>query len=336
MASTDNSMTKMPLEVGLHDRRMLSPLASHEDVVKNPRVFSDTLKSFHSALGTIINTPVIGGKELDLHLLYVEVTNRGGFDKVMGEKKWREIRTAFDFPSTATSASYVLKKQYLSVLRQYEQVYFLKKKISLITQASPVASFRPAIADIGEPASNPVHMGQTKQKKGSELSTVMGEINGKFEHGYLVTVTVGSEIFHGVLYHPAQLESFSPRSSNNVVYVPNNPDPSSSPAAFPCNSDQPSRRKKRKRRHRDVDPARPKSSRSAYNFFFADKHNEFKALYPDREQNFTKMIGSAWNNLTHEERHVYQEIGNKDKQRYQMELKVYEERKVSLNDLTKT
>ncbi|KAL5713942.1 hypothetical protein ACHQM5_015972 [Ranunculus cassubicifolius] len=308
MASTDNSMTKMPLEVGLHDRRMLSPLASHEDVVKNPRVFSDTLKSFHSALGTIINTPVIGGKELDLHLLYVEVTNRGGFDKVMGEKKWREIRTAFDFPSTATSASYVLKKQYLSVLRQYEQVYFLKKKISLITQASP----------------------------GSELSTVMGEINGKFEHGYLVTVTVGSEIFHGVLYHPAQLESFSPRSSNNVVYVPNNPDPSSSPAAFPCNSDQPSRRKKRKRRHRDVDPARPKSSRSAYNFFFADKHNEFKALYPDREQNFTKMIGSAWNNLTHEERHVYQEIGNKDKQRYQMELKVYEERKVSLNDLTKT
>lgn len=26
--------------------------------------------------------PVIGGKELDLHVLYVEVTRRGGYEKV--------------------------------------------------------------------------------------------------------------------------------------------------------------------------------------------------------------------------------------------------------------
>lgn len=30
----------------------------------------------------ILRIPVIGGKELDLHILYVEVTRRGGFEKV--------------------------------------------------------------------------------------------------------------------------------------------------------------------------------------------------------------------------------------------------------------
>ena len=30
----------------------------------------------------ILRIPVIGGKELDLHILYVEVTKRGGYEKV--------------------------------------------------------------------------------------------------------------------------------------------------------------------------------------------------------------------------------------------------------------
>jgi hypothetical protein len=30
----------------------------------------------------ILRIPVIGGKELDLHVLYVEVTKRGGYEKV--------------------------------------------------------------------------------------------------------------------------------------------------------------------------------------------------------------------------------------------------------------
>ena len=29
-----------------------------------------------------LRIPVIGGKELDLHVLYVEVTERGGYEKV--------------------------------------------------------------------------------------------------------------------------------------------------------------------------------------------------------------------------------------------------------------
>ncbi|XP_016169152.1 uncharacterized protein LOC107611772 [Arachis ipaensis] len=73
-----------------------SPLASHDDIVKDPSVFWDTLRRFHLLLSTkfiilqqaswnmilIFGIPVIGGKELDLHVLYVEVTRRSGYEKV--------------------------------------------------------------------------------------------------------------------------------------------------------------------------------------------------------------------------------------------------------------
>ncbi|KAJ4835004.1 High mobility group B protein 9 [Turnera subulata] len=58
------------------------PLASHEDVVKDPSMFWDTLRRFHFIMGTKFMIPVIGGKELDLHVLYVEATRRGGYEKV--------------------------------------------------------------------------------------------------------------------------------------------------------------------------------------------------------------------------------------------------------------
>jgi 3-hydroxymyristoyl/3-hydroxydecanoyl-(acyl carrier protein) dehydratase len=58
------------------------PLALHEVVVKDSSVFWDTLRRFHSIMSTKFMIPVIGGKELDLHVLYVEVTRRGGYEKV--------------------------------------------------------------------------------------------------------------------------------------------------------------------------------------------------------------------------------------------------------------
>ncbi|OMO75452.1 hypothetical protein COLO4_26067 [Corchorus olitorius] len=67
------------------------PLASHDDIVKDPIVFWDTLRRFHFVMGTKFMIPVIGGKELDLHVLYVEATKRGGYEKVVAEKKWREV-----------------------------------------------------------------------------------------------------------------------------------------------------------------------------------------------------------------------------------------------------
>lgn len=43
--------------------------------------------------------------------------------QVIAERRWREVTAAFSFPSTATNASFVLRKYYLSLLQHYEQIY---------------------------------------------------------------------------------------------------------------------------------------------------------------------------------------------------------------------
>lgn len=114
-----------------------------------------------------------------------------------------------------------------------------------------------------------------------------GTIEGKFDCGYLVSVKLGSEVLTGVLYHPEQ-----------VVTSPLVPQFDS--AIVPFNHKL-GRRRRRKRRW---DPNYPKPNRSGYNFFFAEKHYKLKELYPNREREFTKMIGQSWNTLSPEERMV--------------------------------
>lgn len=118
-----------------------------------------------------------------------------------------------------------------------------------------------------------------------------GTITGKFDCGYLVTVKLGSEILRGVLYHPEEpaLSDASPEPITALVPYT-----------------QRSRRRSglRRRSKRREDPNHPKPNRSGYNFFFAEKHCKFKSLYPNREREFTKMIGESWSNLTAEERMV--------------------------------
>ena len=121
-----------------------------------------------------------------------------------------------------------------------------------------------------------------------------GTIEGKFECGYLVSVKLGSEVLRGVLYHPEQ--SAPPPSvpqCNNAI-VPFNRKPRHSG--------------RRRRNKRKWDPNYPKPNRSGYNFFFAEKHYKLKSLYPNREREFTKMIGQSWNSLSPEERMVLKRV----------------------------
>ncbi|KAA8537453.1 hypothetical protein F0562_026860 [Nyssa sinensis] len=268
---------------GADEKRYPVPLASHEDVVKDPILFWDTLRNFHSVLGTKYMVPVIGGKDLNLHVLYVEVTKRGGYDKVVLEKKWREVSSVFKFSPTTTSASYALRKHYFSFLHHYEQVYFFKLQGPLLSSTGP-SCFQ---AD--------------------------GTIDGKFDCGYLVSVKLGSEVLNGVLYYPEQPGSSVLTTQPCTAIIPYNPKPHRSG-------------RRNRRRRRGGDPSRPKPNRSGYNFFFAEKHSALKSLHPAREREFTKMIGEAWTNLSQEERMVYQNYGLKDKERYQREMKEYEER----------
>ncbi|KAJ4821974.1 High mobility group B protein 9 [Turnera subulata] len=295
------------------------PLASHEDVVKDPSMFWDTLRRFHFIMGTKFMIPVIGGKELDLHVLYVEATRRGGYEKVVAEKKWREVGSVFRFSPTTTSASFVLRKHYFGLLYHYEQVHFFKIQgpvLSIPTAAFPLTSppCRPELA-IVECTPKPIKdRPDPPPTDSSPPFSASGTIEAKFDCGYLVSVQLGSEVLNGVLYHPDQ-------PGTPVV------DPQYHGAIVPYSRNRRLRHSRRRRRSRRAgDPSYPKPNRSGYNFFFAEKHYKLKSLYPNREREFTKMIGQSWSSLSQEERMVYQNIGLQDKERYKRELKEYKER----------
>lgn len=46
--------------------------------------------------------------------------------QIIKERRWKEVTAIFNFPSTATNASFVLRKYYQSLLRDYEQIYFFR------------------------------------------------------------------------------------------------------------------------------------------------------------------------------------------------------------------
>ena len=52
--------------------------------------------------------------------------------KVILERRWRDVIATFNFPPTTTSASFVLRKYYLSLLHHYEQVYFFRTQGPLV------------------------------------------------------------------------------------------------------------------------------------------------------------------------------------------------------------
>lgn len=304
----------------------LSPLATHEEVVSKPELFYDTLKSLHSSLGTKFMVPVIGRKEVDLHALYVEVTRRGGYDKVVLEKKWKEISTKFNFAPTATSASFVLKKHYLNLVYQYEQVYFFHSLAPVSPTPSPRGSlpFGRYVGGPDEDCSSKSAQDSPDRVCGSMSISVTGTIDGKFDCGYLVSVKLGNDILRGVLYHPGNLPTPSATGEDlSMAIVPYEPSSSRSVT-------RKIKRRRRKRKRWGGDPSHPKPNRSGYNFFFAERHSVLKSLHPSREREFTKMIGEAWNSLTPEDRTVYQNIGLRDKERYKRELKEYNERLAAL------
>ncbi|XVE80653.1 hypothetical protein DITRI_Ditri14bG0156100 [Diplodiscus trichospermus] len=246
--------------------------------------------------------PVVGGKALDLYQLFVEVTSRGGLEKVIRDRRWKEVVVAFRFPTTITSASFVLRKYYLSLLYHFEQVYYFRKQVSCVsTPGTASCSLVNGSANTEEDASTSqlTALGNPELQIGS---SVVGIIDGKFDNGYLVTVRLGSDQFKGVLYHMPQMLQLS-QSSNT--------------------SDLPPHQCRKRSRLASRDPSRPKSNRSGYNFFFAEHYARLKPMYHGEEKAISKKIGHLWNNLTEAEKQIYQEKGMKDKERYRSEMLEY-------------
>lgn len=136
---------------------------------------------------------------------------------------------------------------------------------------------------------------------------MIGVIDGKFENGYLVTVSMGSEQLKGVLYQlPPQNNTGAHQTlqqSHGVFPNPNTWNNTANPLGVTGGIKRRRRRKKSEIKRRD--PAHPKPNRSGYNFFFAEQHARLKPLHPGKDREISKMIGELWNKLNEQEKTVY-------------------------------
>lgn len=130
----------------------------------------------------------------------------------------------------------------------------------------------------------------------SSVSPVIGVIDGKFESGYLVTVTIGSEKLKGVLYHSPQ--NSVPQVQLNYSLFSDSNDNKTAASSLQRRW----RRKKSEIKKRD--PAHPKPNRSGYNFFFAEQHARLKQLHPGKDREISRMIGELWTKLKESEKTV--------------------------------
>lgn len=63
-------------------------------------------------VGTPVNRiPIMAKQVLDLFMLYVLVTEKGGLVEVINKKLWREITKGLNLPTSITSAAFTLRTQ---------------------------------------------------------------------------------------------------------------------------------------------------------------------------------------------------------------------------------
>ncbi|KAK6255197.1 hypothetical protein SCA6_016502, partial [Theobroma cacao] len=135
-------------------------------------------------------------------------------------------------------------------------------------------------------------------------------IHGKFNSGYFVTVTIGSEKLQGVLYQATESAASRAPQENGT---------------FASKSDLVQQRRHRKQSAIKRDPLQQKRNRSGCNFFFAEQCDSLKAFHRGKSRDLMKLIGEMWKNLNESEEAVYKEKALKDKEIHGHELKDYKE-----------
>ncbi|XP_042198207.1 AT-rich interactive domain-containing protein 2-like isoform X2 [Callorhinchus milii] len=111
-----------------------TPSKSGGGGVRTGRSFLDELRHFHRSKGTSFRKiPIIGGKELDLSILYSKVTSLGGFAKVTDKGLWADLLEEFNFPKGCANAAFALKQYYLRYLESYEKLHHFGEEDEVLT-----------------------------------------------------------------------------------------------------------------------------------------------------------------------------------------------------------
>ncbi|XP_069797554.1 AT-rich interactive domain-containing protein 2-like isoform X2 [Narcine bancroftii] len=102
--------------------------------LRTGRSFLDELRHFHRSKGTSFRKiPIIGGRELDLSVLYSRVTSLGGFAKVTDKGLWTDLLEEFNFPKGCANAAFALKQYYLRYLESYEKLHHFGEDEEVLT-----------------------------------------------------------------------------------------------------------------------------------------------------------------------------------------------------------
>ncbi|XP_050307995.1 AT-rich interactive domain-containing protein 2 isoform X5 [Anthonomus grandis grandis] len=93
---------------------------------REKEAFLRDLKHFHDTRGTPFRRcPTLGGREIDLFLLYTLVTQEGGWIKVNAKNDWTTFFPHFKLPAVCSNGCVALKQIYLRYLDRWEKVHFL-------------------------------------------------------------------------------------------------------------------------------------------------------------------------------------------------------------------
>ncbi|KAL0038015.1 hypothetical protein WJX79_009721 [Trebouxia sp. C0005] len=200
---------------------------SQQEVIADKMVFTQALKRLHEELGTQYRVPQVSGRELDLFLLYKQVTHLGGLEAVITGKKWSDVSVPFQFPASFTSKSFTLRKMYSKLLFNFEQVYlhrntgpmsappgmepYIKAELGTVSSGD-MSKRRRMDAPQGEMPSHhgavplpltAFHQGASIPPENSLVGKPLtGHVDAKFDHGYFVSVNVDKHAFRGALYVP--------------------------------------------------------------------------------------------------------------------------------------
>lgn len=247
------------------ESRYPTAVLSQQEVIGDKMVFTQALKRLHEEMGTQCRVPQVSGRELDLFLLYKQVTHLGGLEAVITGKKWSDVSVPFQFPASFTSKSFTLRKIYSKLLFDFEQVYLHRNTGPMSAPPGAGASMEayikvePGTASTGDMSKRrrmdapqgemPSHHGGvplplTAFHQGLSIPSgtslvgqpLTGHVEAKFDHGYFVSVNVDKHAFRGALYVPPVAPAADLHSNPQDKHVPatksNSPADESTPE--PC------------------------------------------------------------------------------------------------------
>eukprot|EP01018_Ginkgo_biloba_P009820 Gb_39139 [translate_table: standard] len=312
------------------------PMAEHDELLANRQLFDEALNAFQGSLGRRLTVPNIGGQELDLHMLYREVTACGGLEQVIKDRRWKEVATAVNFPGSVTNPSFVLRKHYINLLYHFEQIYYFKAHGQLPFPPGPLPAPSPVVKSTDNEITyqlpvDPAHSVKRRKRRldpaqlfgvdpGASVGhTVTGAIDGKFDSGYLVTVVVGSEKLNGILYH-VPTENAGPQFASVPGLI------SSVGSELDALGLEVQVTKRKRETAPKKDPNAPRPARTGYNYFYAEQRARLKKIHSQTDREIGRMVVDLWNRLSDNEKLPYIEQSQQDKERFKREMMYYNER----------